>query len=240
MCNRYNIKGTTQEIVEHFHATIPMLFDMPTDDILPGHIAPGLLLNLDGERELVPMQFGLVKIGAEEPFDRKYPNNNARIEKYNSWPWKLPFAEHRCILPLSEFREPCYWGDTAGTEVYFKATDGKYLCVAGLYNVWKSQGSERFYTMTFLMRPASKCVMDCGHHRQPFFLAEDGFDKWMEPRKRDPKESLNILREYAHEPPLVYRIERHMAANWKRRQKDRIADRDEQLAAIDKTGPLGF
>jgi putative SOS response-associated peptidase YedK len=144
MCNRYNIKGTTQEIVEHFCATMPMLFDMPTDDILPGHIAPGLLLNPDGERELVPMQFGLAKIGAEEPFDRKYPNNNARIEKYNSWPWKLPFAEHRCILPLSEFREPCYWGDTAGTEVYFKTSDAKYFGVAGLYTFGKAKALSDF------------------------------------------------------------------------------------------------
>jgi hypothetical protein len=26
MCNRYNIKGTTNENVEHFQATIPTLF----------------------------------------------------------------------------------------------------------------------------------------------------------------------------------------------------------------------
>ena len=108
------------------------------------------------------MQFGLAKIGCHEPFDRKWPNNNARIEKYDSWPWKLPFKEHRCILPLSEFREPGYWGDTAGTEVYFKAADGEYLGVAGLYNVWKITGAEKFYSMTFLMRPACKFV-EIGH-----------------------------------------------------------------------------
>jgi putative SOS response-associated peptidase YedK len=109
-----------------------------------------------------------------------------------------------------------------------------------LYNVWKSQGAEKFYSMTFLMRPACEYVMENGHHRQPFFIVEEGYDKWMEPRKRDPKESLNILRQYAHEPTLEYRVERHMAASWTGRQKSRLADRDEQLAAIDETGPLGF
>jgi putative SOS response-associated peptidase YedK len=63
MCNRYNIKGTTSEFVEHFNSTLPTLFDVQIDDILPGHLAPGLILNRDGERELVPMQFGLAKIG---------------------------------------------------------------------------------------------------------------------------------------------------------------------------------
>src|SRR4051794_36944193 len=95
MCNRYNIKGTTKDIVEYFRATLTTVFDVVSDDILPGYLAPGILLNRDGERELVPMQFGLAKIGAPNPFDRKFPNNNARIEKYNSWPWKLPFKEHR-------------------------------------------------------------------------------------------------------------------------------------------------
>jgi len=59
-------RALRKRFVEHFRATMPLLFDMPTDDMLPGHLAPGLLLNLDGERELVPMQFGLAKIGAEE------------------------------------------------------------------------------------------------------------------------------------------------------------------------------
>jgi putative SOS response-associated peptidase YedK len=112
--------------------------------------------------------------------------------------------------------------------------------VAGLFNVWKTTGAERSYSMTFLMRPACKYAMDHGHHRQPFFIADDGFNKWMEPGKRDPKESLAILREYAYDGPFEYRIERQMAASWKGRQKDRLADRDEQLAAITETGPLGF
>jgi hypothetical protein len=55
MCNVYNIKGTTKEISEHFRAVVPNLFNVQTDDILPGSLAPGLILNRDGERELVPM-----------------------------------------------------------------------------------------------------------------------------------------------------------------------------------------
>ena len=240
MCNRYNIKGTTKDVADFFRATVPTMFDVTSDDILPGYLAPGLLLNQDGERELVPMQFGLAKLGASDPFDRKFPNNNARIEKYNSWPWKLPFKEHRCVLPLSEFREPCYWGDTAGKEVYFTPVDGKYLGVAGLYNVWKSQGPEKFYSMTLLMRPASKYVMENGHQRQPFFIEEGGVDSWMKPGVRDPKESLAILREFAYERPFHHKLAREMAPSWKTRQKARLADRGEQLAAIDETGPLGF
>jgi putative SOS response-associated peptidase YedK len=241
VCNRYNISHEIHEVTNFYQIALPITFDRPSDDILPGHLAPGVILNGDGERELVAMQFGLGKIGASEPFDRKFPNNNARVENFDKWPWKLPFQEHRCILPLSEFREPCYWGETAGAEVYFRPVDHGLLSVAGFYNVWRTEGDARFYSMTFLMRPACKYVMDHGHQRQPFFLNPRGLDKWMKAGKRDPKESLEVLRDFAHEPPLEYRIERQMAASWKSRQKDRLADRDEQLAAIDKTGlPLGI
>jgi putative SOS response-associated peptidase YedK len=240
MCNRYNIKGTPAEITEHLRTTLVRPFDLPHDDILPGQLAPGLWLNGDGERELVPMQFGLAKAGAKVPFDRKWPNNNARVEKYDQWPWKVPFRQSRCIVPISEFREPCYWGETAGTEVYFHAPDREYIGAASLYSVWKGPGGQDLVTMTLLLRPASEYVMEHGHHRQPFFIEQDGFDAWMERGERDPDKSLAVLREFAFDGPFEYRVERQMAASWKSRQKARLAERDKQLATIEETGPLGF
>lgn len=144
-------------------------------------------------------------------------------------------------MPLSEFREPCYWGEPAGKEVYFRPTDKEYLAVASIFNVWKSpEGDKQLYTMSFLMRPASPYVMENGHHRQPFFIREDGFDAWMEPGDRDHEDSKAILREYADEPELTYVVAREMAPSWKSRHKGRIKQRDEQLAAMEETGePLG-
>jgi putative SOS response-associated peptidase YedK len=94
--------------------------------------------------------------------------------------------------------------------------------------------------MTFVMRPASAYVMENGHQRQPFFLEEEGYDSWMRPGERDPKESLAVLREYAYEKPFEYTLAREMAASWTKRQKDRLADRDQQVEDIGTTGPLGF
>ena len=142
-------------------------------------------------------------------------------------------------MPLSEFRELSYWVETAGSEVYFKPIGGEYFGVASLYNVWKGSGGEELVTMTFLLRPASKYVMEHGHHRQPFFIETSAFDAWMKPGKRDARESLAILREFAHEPPLEYHLGRQMTASWKSRQKARLAERNKQLAAIDEAGPLG-
>ena len=156
------------------------------------------------------MQFGLAKIGADKPFNYKMPCNNARIEKIDKWPWKIPVKSHRCILPVSEFCEPCYWGPPVRTEVYFKPTEDEFLGVAGIFNIWRTQGSTNFYSMAFLMRPASPYVMENGHQRQPFFIKPDGYDAWMQPGERDPKESLAILREYVDEQPFEYTLAREL------------------------------
>jgi putative SOS response-associated peptidase YedK len=120
-----------------------------------------------------------------------------------------------------------------------KAADANHLGVASLYSIWKGPNGEDLLTMSFLLRPASEYVMDHGHHRQPYFIEEAGFDAWMAPGTRDAKDSLAVLREHADEPPLEYKVARQMAASWKSRQKARLSERDKQLAAIEETGPLG-
>ena len=86
MCNRYTIEGSASDVAKAMQATLPLEFSWG-DDIVPRSIAPGIML-ADGQRELVPMQFALAKPGAAEPSDPKWPNNNARVEKYDKWPWK--------------------------------------------------------------------------------------------------------------------------------------------------------
>ena len=233
MCNRYNIKTNLSLLGEKIHAVLPIKFDF-SGHVVPRSTAPGILLNQDGERELHPMRFGLIPRGARELPEQAY--NNARVENIEKWPWKLSLPKHRCVLPLSAFREPCYWGEPAGKEVYFRAPDEPLLLVAGLYNVWQNE-----VTMTFLMRPAGNYVMEHGHHRQPFFIKHEGIDDWMTTAELGPDEAGAILRKHAAAPELTHEVDREMAAAWKGRQKDRLRKRDEQLDEIQRTGlPLGF
>ena len=144
---------------------------------------------------------------------------------------------------MVRFLEPCYWGEPAGKEVEFSKieTDDPYLYVASLYNVWKDKNTKEITTtMTLLMRPASAPVMEAGHHRQPFFIHKEGIDRWLARDEREPIKSKQILKQYAAEPELSYSVIRNMADAWKKRQKDRVAKRDEQLSAIAENGPLGI
>jgi putative SOS response-associated peptidase YedK len=94
--------------------------------------------------------------------------------------------------------------------------------------------------MSIVMRPALPFVMEHGHHRSPFFLRREGLDAWLQRSSRESAESIEVLREYADEPSLTVEIERQMAASWVKRQKANLSNRDEQIAEIEKLGPLGF
>lgn len=244
MCNRFNITGTHNDVAEFYDATLRP-FEMTHGDIFPGGIAPALLLDEEGKRFIEPMQFGLAKPKSDKPFDRRYPNNNARVEKCDKWPWSDAFKKRRCIVPLPAMHESCWWGNTAGHKVYFRPTESDYLGVASIFYVWKNPANdERLFTMSFLMRPACQYIMDHGHHRQPFFLREDGIDEWMQPGDRSIDASRRILRTYAAEPNLAFEVESELksfAKNAKAREQKREQKREEQLEAIADSGlPLGI
>ncbi len=238
MCNRYNIKTNLKAIASELAAQTAFDFDI-TGEVFPLVDAPVLVINREGQRELRPMTFGLTPAGKTR--DKKMPPfNNARIESRDKWPWKTPLERFRCVVPMESFREPCYWGEAAGKEVNFRRADGKLLLAAAIFSVTKSDNDETEFSMSLLMRPALPTIMEHGHHRSPFFIGLDGVDEWMDRSPRPPHRSLDVLRQYADEPILEPSVAREMVESWTKRKSANVKKRDEQLADIEATGPLGF
>lgn len=232
MCNRFEYEGTFYSISGDYKATPVGSLDC-SGEVLPRALTPGLICNANGERELHAMQFGLSPPGCPTPSHPRTPYNNARIESVLRWPWKEAFTNFRCVVPLSAFREPSYWGPADGSEVYFHRVDSGLLHVAAIYRLWTTPDrSKQLYTMSFLMRPASSYVMEHGHHRQPLFIEEDGFDEWLSPERLQSFDALRILRRYAATPELTHRHARDMAPSWTKRQAAAVAKRDEQLRVL--------
>lgn len=243
MCNLYDVTKTSHQVAAQLGAELQRKFTWANPiTSYNGELGPGMILNEDGRRDLVPMQFSLTPSWSKEQRP-KFASNNTRIEDVEKKKTTFlgPFKEYRCVVPLSRFREPCYWGDGEGKELWFEPLDGELLGVASIFNLWRSpDGEEEIYTMSMLMRPACEYIMDLGHHRQPFFVEPDGYDAWMEAGKREPMESKKVLRNFAHEPELKWSVGREMADSWTKRQKAKLKNREDQLAAIKKHGPLGF
>ncbi len=238
MCNRYQIRTNLHEIVRELAIQTTLDFEIPTE-VFPYTVAPVMVINRDGQRTLEQMTFGMGKLRSEKA-SSAHVLNNTRIESRDKWPWKKSFERYRCIVPMTSFREACYWGESAGSEVSFSAADGSLLLAAGIFDFSKDQLGQPELAMSIIMRPALSFVMEHGHHRSPFLLRREGLDAWLQRSTRESAESIEVLREYADEPPLIVHTDRQMAASWVKRQQTNLDKREEQLAEIEKLGPLGF
>ncbi len=238
MCNRYQIRTNLHSICHELSIQSTFDFVVP-DEVFPYAQAPVVAINRAGARELRPMAFGMGKQNSGAA-GRAHVLNNTRIESREKWPWKKSFEKYRCVIPMTSFREPCYWGETEGTEVSFSERDDTLLLAAGVFSFSKGATENPDLAMSLIMRPALPYVMEHGHHRSPFFLRREGIDAWMERDFRPADDSIEILREYADEPSLKYEIDRHMAASWVKRKSANLRKRDQEVAAIAQTGPMGF
>ena len=221
MCNYYRIEEERLQLALHFEA-VPEEFDY--GEVYPKSIAP-VLIQRDEQRVLCPLAFGFT------PAWSKSPLANARIENIESRTWSKPFRTRRCIVPMTHFREPCYWGAGAGKQVDFHATDGSLLLAAAIY--FKD-------TFALLMRPALPFVDDTGHSRSPFFIDESGIDSWIDPSERSEQQCKDVLRAHAVEPVLEFVVAKEMAASWTSRRKKNLNKREQEHEGIKQNGPLGL
>lgn len=239
MCNRYNIKTNLRELASEMEvsdAEVQIAFEFQyAEEIFPGAIAPVLAINREGTLQLRPMTFGFGnQVGGGAAL------NNARVESIEKWTWKKSFQKYRCVVPMHSFREPCYWGAQAGTEVNFAEADGKVLLAAAIFSFAKSDAGPAECSMSLVMRPAIPFVMEHGHHRSPFFLRRDAVTRWMDRSPMSIDQVRGVLFSGVDQPTLRFDVAREMATSWTRRQAANQRKRDQQLSQMKETGPLGL
>jgi putative SOS response-associated peptidase YedK len=236
MCNLYNVKANPDAIQRWAKSDYEKDLNW-SEKIAVRKFGPGIFVNEEGQRELILMRFSLIPVGAKSANQYKPPYNNARVESLDKWPWKMSI-NRRCILPLTSFQEPCYWGPPAGHQVEFYSPDEPILGVAGLYHQFES-GDDSLTTMTFIMRPACEYIMEHGHQRQPFLLNPEGFDDWFAQDKLSSAQTRQMLAKWAFEPELDYHDLGEMKSGWKNRQEEALGKREAETDNIEKYGPFG-
>ena len=233
MCNRYDYAGEFEEISKEYGAR-PIGELEKKSRVFPRYLAPRLIRNTNGDRELHPMQFAFSTPGMTTPYHPKKSRNNARIESAHTPPWRDAFKLHRCIVPITAFHEPCYWGPTEKTKVYFHHPEEKRLHAAGIYREWNPpEGGSPLLTMAILIGPAMDYVLEHGHERQPIFITDDGIDSWLDPSELSTGDGKAILREHFANPELSYRMDGPLTEQtWKKNREKKADERTTQAAAL--------
>ncbi len=108
MCGRFTVKATCAELVAMYRLTM----DAPPHNLRPRYTDPvDTVIEQDGQRELVPMCWGLVpRWWSKTIKDVKMATFNARVGTVETKPFfRDAFKRTRCLIPVSGYYE---WQDT--------------------------------------------------------------------------------------------------------------------------------
>ena len=145
----------------------------PRYNVAPSQPVATLRLARGGERELVPLTWGLIPHWAKDPAAMHAPIN-ARIESAGERPtFHDSFRRRRAVVPVLGFYE---WQVKYGQKqpFFIRSThDGEPLLLAGLWDRWQDRE-----TLAILTRDAQG-IMTPIHDRQPVLVALDDVEDWL-------------------------------------------------------------
>jgi putative SOS response-associated peptidase YedK len=178
----------------------------PVNAIFPRHIAPVVRYAQDGEREIVLMTWGFMRL---ERGRAPKPVTNVRDDQIQTNPfWRESFRQRRCLVPASSFCEPN--GDVKPATWHWFAIKGDdprpLFAFPGIWRRYKGPMKKDgpnvdIETYSFLTITPNTLVATINHERMPVLLTrEEEFDTWL---RGSPDEAFALAREY---PPDQMRI----------------------------------
>ena len=175
----------------------------PVNAIFPRHVAPVVRQSADGEREIVTMSWGFLRL---EKGKAPKPVTNVRDDQIRTNPfWRDSFLARRCLVPASSFCEPN--GDVKpATWNWFAIEDGDdarpLFAFPGIWRsytgpVKKDGPNVEIDTYAFLTTTPNPLAATINHERMPVLLTrEEEFETWL---KGSPEEAFALAREYPAE-----------------------------------------
>ena len=182
MCHRLNQKVNLRVVAELFDASERSTETETVKDLFPLSDMLIVRMDLDGDRELVTCNWGLLpfwwKPSAKHKTHKSFQRMtfNARGETIHEKPsYREAFKTKRCLIPWTEFFEHGW---------YFEVADREISTFAGLWQSWNnSETDQTLETCTIVTCPANALVER--YHpkkRMPVILNDDeSRRRWLDP-----------------------------------------------------------
>ena len=174
MCGRYSLTTPPDAMRELFDfAEIPNL--APRYNLAPTQGAP-VVLNIDGQRHLKILRWGLVPAWARDTSGAARLIN-ARSETVAEKPsFRAAFAVRPCLVPADGFYE---WQKRGQEKQAYRIElqDRRAFAFAGIWEKWQGPDGhvESFSILTTQAAPVIAAI----HHRMPVMLQASDFEKWL-------------------------------------------------------------
>jgi len=166
----------------------------PRYNIAPGQTVAAVIC--DPERsphELVRLRWGLIPSWAKDP-KIGYRTINARGDTVATKPsFRAAFKRRRCLIPADGFYE---WKkiDAKHKQPYLITREkNRPFAFAGLFEHWTSPDGSVIDSCTIITTDANE-PMSAVHDRMPAILAEEDYDRWIDPSQQAAAELQELIR----------------------------------------------
>lgn len=195
MCGRFTLKTPAQDLATLFEG-LSFSGLRPRYNICPTQMVSCVRNDLEGDRQLAALRWGLVPFWAK---DLKMGARmiNARSETVSEKPsFRAAFKKRRCLVLADGFYE---WKKEGKQKqpYYISLVDHQPFTLAGLWESWTDKKSdETVETCTILTTTANESMQPL-HDRMPVFLDEDKRDVWLDAEFQDKSHLESMLVPYA-------------------------------------------
>ncbi len=182
MCGRFIQITAGEPLAERFELpAIPAV--TPRYNLAPSQPVGVIRVAAEGQREWVPLHWGLVPAWSPEP-RTAYSTFNARAETVADKPtYRHAFRRRRCLIPADGFYEWCTVGKRK--QPYCIApTDDELFAFAGLWERWERDETV-VESCTIVVTTANATIAPL-HDRMPVILARADEARWLDPALTDP------------------------------------------------------
>jgi putative SOS response-associated peptidase YedK len=188
MCNLYNVTTNRQAIIDFTRAVRDASgFNEPSRDVYPGTLAPVVRVGGDGQREIVPMTWGMPSPPA---YVKNYDPGVTNIRNTSSPHWRRWLGlSSRCVVPFTSFAEPDPAGKVEGGRTpnawFAKDESRPVMAFAGIWTPWRGvkkvrDGERDFELYGFLTTEPNAIVKPIHQKAMPAILTTaEEIDLWL-------------------------------------------------------------
>jgi len=198
MCGRFTLTADTFAILDMFG--LSSIFELKASyNIAPTQAIASVRVSAEGEREAVPMRWGLIPFWAK---DKKIGARmiNARGESLADKPsFRTAYKRRRCLIPADgwyEWQKPAEGSSkkTPKQPYHIRRPQSEVVAFAGLWEQWTDKDNgELVESCTIITTEACEALAHI-HHRMPVVLEPEFWPPWLDPSLRDTSSLQPLLR----------------------------------------------
>jgi len=198
MCGRYSLTKLENLLrqftfLREFPGPVPLPPDLPRYNIAPTQ--PILVIANNHPDRLQHFHWGLIPSWAKDPAIGSRMIN-ARAETLATKPaFRTALRRRRCLVPADGFFEWRVGPGKTKTPMYIRLKRGEPFAFAGLWDVWHSPDGSELPSCTLITGEANELVKPI-HDRMPIIVPKADYEKWLDPKEREPEELNDVLRPY--------------------------------------------